>query len=409
MALPPQEHHDRVPECPVRQGAVRVLEALRGAGYETYWAGGCVRDLLLDRPAADYDIATAATPDEITGLFARTVEVGRAFGVICVLEGDASYDVATFRADGDYTDGRRPDDVSWASAREDVLRRDFTINGLLYDPVARQVIDFVDGRADLEAGIIRAIGVPSERFAEDYLRILRAIRFSARLGFPIDEETARAMKEAAPGVQQVSSERVHYEVGRILTEEAPALGLRLIEEMGLREFVVPELTQLASMYERFTGLDRLPLGTAWAMLVDAQGLCDREVVGIARRLRFSTDLRKQVLAICDAAGRVRSYASQEQAEQKRTMRHPEIEAAQRLVGAANADDPGLMASTGDSGRWTRIELFPPALLKGDDLRAMGLQPGPRFGQILRALETAQLAGTVTTLVEARDLARQFHA
>ncbi|MEO0446799.1 MAG: CCA tRNA nucleotidyltransferase, partial [Verrucomicrobiota bacterium] len=207
-----------------RRGAERILRRLQEAGFTTYFAGGCVRDQLLGEEPKDYDIATAATPKEVRGLFPRSGFVGAHFGVTLVQEPEGAFEVATFRADGSYEDGRRPNEVVFTTAEEDAQRRDFTINGLFQDPVANEIIDFVGGRADLEKGRLRAIGNAEERFQEDLLRLLRAVRFSARFGFPMEEATLAALRRAAPRLGEISAERIRDEVIRILLHPTRTLG-----------------------------------------------------------------------------------------------------------------------------------------------------------------------------------------
>ena len=228
-----------------RHFALDVVRQLRTAGFEAYWAGGCVRDELLGRRPKDYDVATNATPPQIRALFGnqRTLPLGAAFGVITVLgpRPAGMIEVATFRQDAEYSDGRHPDHVTFSSAREDAARRDFTINGMFFDPVDRKVIDFVGGQEDLQNGLIRAIGSPRLRFGEDKLRMLRAVRFAAAFGFAIDAETAAAVREMAPQITVVSPERIAMEMRRVLTEPGRVQGVRLLVELGLAAAVLPEI------------------------------------------------------------------------------------------------------------------------------------------------------------------------
>ncbi|MFZ0427078.1 MAG: CCA tRNA nucleotidyltransferase, partial [Acidobacteriota bacterium] len=228
-------------------GALRIVRILREAGHEAYYAGGAVRDLLLDRPVSDIDIATSAEPSQIESLFPATVPVGRQFGVLIVREGDQQYEVATFRRDLGYADGRHPTGVDFSNAREDALRRDFTINALFYDPEAERVLDFVAGRADLKSGIVRTVGDPAQRFAEDKLRLIRAVRFSCELGFSIESSTLRELKARAGQIVQVSSERIRDELLKILTGRGPAEGLELLHETGLLASFLPEVAAMAGV------------------------------------------------------------------------------------------------------------------------------------------------------------------
>jgi poly(A) polymerase len=234
-----------------RQFALDVLQALRAAGFEAYWAGGCVRDLLLGGAPKDYDVATNATPEEVRKLFGRrrTLAVGAAFGVIVVVgpRGAGQVEVTTFRHDGRYSDGRHPDSVTFGTAEEDVRRRDFTINGMLYDPVAEQVLDYVGGQDDLRAKVIRAIGDPRQRFDEDKLRMLRAVRFAARFGFRLDDATRAAIVDMADQVTIVSAERIAQEMRAILTHPGRAKGMELCRQTGLLRVILPEVLPLADL------------------------------------------------------------------------------------------------------------------------------------------------------------------
>src|SRR5437762_4830985 len=225
--------------------AIEIVQELRSRGHEAYLVGGCVRDMVMAIEPADYDIATSARPEEIVEIFPRTESIGAQFGVILVIYRGHRFEVATFRSDEAYVDGRRPTGVVFTDAKQDVLRRDFTINGLLYDPVTKDVIDYVTGQADIEAKIVRAIGDPHARFEEDKLRILRAIRFGARLGYTIESATMNAVCSMASKIHQVSSERVRDELTRILTEGQAARGMRMLEESGLRAEILQELAWTA--------------------------------------------------------------------------------------------------------------------------------------------------------------------
>src|SRR5438552_4761058 len=221
--------------------ATEIVRELRSRGHEAYLVGGCVRDMVMGLEPADYDIATSAKPEEIVKMFPRTESIGAQFGVILVIHRGHPFEVATFRSDEAYVDGRRPTGVVFTDAKQDVLRRDFTINGLLYDPISKEVIDYVGGQADIQAKLVRAIGDPHARFEEDKLRILRAVRFGARLGYQIEPRTWQAVVAMAPRIHQVSSERIRDEVCRILTEGRAARGFLLMEESGLAAIILPEL------------------------------------------------------------------------------------------------------------------------------------------------------------------------
>lgn len=224
--------------------ATQVLNKLRHSGFEAYFAGGCVRDLIMKRQPEDYDIATSATPDEIEKLFAKTIPVGKQFGVMIVVLDGHQFEVATFRADLSYKDGRRPEGVRFVTAKEDAERRDFTINGLLYDPVKAQVVDYVDGQMDIERKIVRAIGNPEDRFCEDHLRILRAIRFAANLDFKIEEATWNAACQNRKLIHKVSPERVREELAKMFTRPQAGKGLLLLSKSGILDEILPEVAAM---------------------------------------------------------------------------------------------------------------------------------------------------------------------
>ncbi len=231
-------------EKSAREVAVGVVRRLRDAGHEAYFAGGCVRDMLMGSGSSDYDVATSALPDEVRKLFQKSIPVGAKFGVIIVREGEVNVEVATFRSETTYSDGRHPDSVAFTSAKEDVLRRDFTINGMLYDPIDDKVIDYVGGQEDLKAKVLRTIGEPRDRFGEDFLRMLRAPRFAARFDFTLDEKTADAIRELAASITKVSAERIREEIVKMFEGPNPGRALTMLDETGLLEHVLPEVHAL---------------------------------------------------------------------------------------------------------------------------------------------------------------------
>jgi poly(A) polymerase len=397
-----------------RQFAVAVVGRLRDAGFEAYWAGGCVRDEVLGRRPKDYDVATNARPAEIRELFGqkRTLPLGAAFGVITVLgpRPAGQIEVATFRQDASYSDGRHPDHVTFSSAREDAQRRDFTINGMFLDPIAGQVIDFVGGQEDLRQGRIRAIGAPELRFTEDKLRMLRAVRFAAVFGFAIDAETSAAIREMAGQITVVSPERIAMEMHRVLTEPGRVQGVRLLIELGLAAAVLPEIMprddQSQARIERALDvLGRLkepefPLALA-ALLAD-HGPAAVGDVGLRWKLsNKETD---------EAAWLVEHQDSLEGAPAARWSRIQPLLAqawAEALVALHEVSSPaGLEEAAWCRQRlaWPRELLDPPPLATGDDLQAHGLRPGPAFRHILQALRDAQLDGEIQTKEEALAMA-----
>jgi poly(A) polymerase len=384
----------------LRDGAVEVVRCLRQAGYKAYWAGGCVRDMLLGHDPADYDVATDALPDQVIKLFPRCVEVGKAFGVIQVLLPAGAYDVATFRAESSYSDGRRPDEVTWAHPREDVLRRDFTINGLLYDPMKEELVDFVGGQADLKARLIRAIGEPAARFEEDSLRVLRALRFSARLDFAIEEHTWEALKVAAPDIKRISVERVKGELERLLTEGGALHGLRMLHDVGLWRHVLPEITKSETAIQRFQVHGKLSPALAWANLFRGQGLDLKQVKELGTRLRFSNELMESMKAILMAAEGLATYPSLPVPERKRVVRQPCFIDATLLLSVESQLQEAIMEATTELRGWSHEELHPAPLLNGQTLAQAGYKPGPFFGKVLREVEDLQLTGSLRTKEEA---------
>lgn len=410
--------------------AKSIVKRLTDSGFEAYFAGGCVRDRLLGRRPADYDIATSATPDEVQRLFRRTIAVGKHFGVIIVLVGESQFDVATFRSDGAYSDGRRPDSVVFSSAIEDVRRRDFTINGLLYDPLRDKVIDHVGGTADLERGIVRTIGDPAERFAEDNLRLLRAIRFAARFGFALAPETSAAVRTLAAGAKKPSPERTLDELEKMFTGPDPARAFELLDAHGLLEVVLPECSgklhvtlpdRLAdpergvfTAFERMkTLLSILPAGhrasaSIWAVLLEDQvagataGVAADLAERALRRLRASNDLLRDVACL------VRS--------RDRRLFAPRLSAARRAIFAS----PVGRAVFDRHTEWTAAatpraiprgtppadpQPLPSPILGGHRLMELGVPKGPELGRIMRRLRFLQLDGRLGDPSAAEALVR----
>jgi poly(A) polymerase len=449
---------------PEYRAALAIAQRLRELGNAAYFAGGCVRDLLLGRTPEDFDVATSATPDIVQAAFPRTEAVGAHFGVILVIdEVDGrriATEVATFRSDGSYSDGRRPDAVRFSTdPAEDVQRRDFTINGLLLDPVAFErgdplascVFDVVGGLEDLRAGIIRAIREPELRFAEDKLRMLRAVRFAARLGFTIEPLTFGAIREQAASVRQVSCERIRDELTKILTEGAARRGFELLDETGLLEYVLPEVARLKGVEQppeyhpegdvwvhTLMLLEHLPVGAsctlAWGMLLHDIGKPatftppdpgrhgDRirfnghvDVgVAIARtilsRLRFSNDECAQILALIKHHMQFGDVQRMKQSTLKRFLRLHRFDEHLALHYADVMSSHGMLGmyeyAKESHERLGEDEIKPRLLLTGEDLIAAGYRPGPKFRAMLTAAEDAQLEGTVATRQDALELVRE---
>ncbi|HKZ53216.1 MAG TPA: CCA tRNA nucleotidyltransferase [Candidatus Acidoferrales bacterium] len=433
----------------LRDNATAVVRRLVEAGHQAYWAGGCVRDLVLGREPSDYDVATSATPPEVLRLYPDAVTVGAQFGVIRVPSGGAEIEVATFRSDHGTLDGRHPREVRYArTPEEDVRRRDFTINGLLYDPIKEEVLDFVGGRADLQEGVIRTIGEPAERFAEDRLRLLRAIRFAARFGYRIEENTWAALCETRAGIEQVSRERVRDELLKMLTEGPARRAFELLDESGLLEILLPEVARMKGveqppefhpegdvwvhtllMLERLS--DPTPTLALGALLHDvgkpptftpASGPDDRirfdrhTEVGavmaeeICARLRLSNRDTERVVAL------VRHHLRFKDAPNMRPSTFKRFISMDGFDEHLELHRLDCAASHGDLSNWDYIkqqianlppeEVRPPRLLTGHDLQAMGYRPGPEMGKMLAALEEAQLEGTVKTVDEAQAFVRE---
>jgi poly(A) polymerase len=380
--------------APVLAG--RIIDVLHQAGHAAYLVGGCVRDLLLDRPAQDFDVATNARPDELLRLFPGAGLVGAHFGVVLVTEGEGTVEVATFRSDHAYRDGRHPEGVTYETdPRQDARRRDFTINAMMMEPRSGAVLDFVAGRADLAAKLIRTVGDPVERFGEDHLRLLRAVRFAARLGFEIEGGTLDAMRALAPRIATVSAERVRDELVRILTEGGARRGVELLAESGLLAEVLPEAIVDRRMLEGLVE-PSVPLAVA----VVLQGVA--RPAAILERLRFSNEVSRQVLALLENEPRFAGIREMHLSDLKRFLRMPGFEDLLQLHRLRHG---GANLATYDFARAKLAalppeELTPPRLITGDDLIALGIAPGPEFKLLLDAVETEQLEGRITTREEA---------
>ncbi len=428
---------------PARELANSICDTLAREGHEAFLVGGCVRDLLLGRDPTDYDVATNATPPQVLRLFPDSLTVGAEFGVVLVCRDSSKVEVATFRHDVGYSDGRHPDQVVFAlTAEQDVSRRDFTINGLLLRHTTNEVLDYVGGRADLEAGIIRAIGDPERRFREDKLRMLRAVRFAARFGYTIEPKTFEAIRAHASEIHSVSAERIHEELSKLLTEGAARRGFELLDETGLLEQVLPEIAAFKGVeqppeyhpegdvwiHTRMM-LEDLPVGSsptlAWGVLLHDVGkpatfraaatgdrirfdghaeVGVRIAAEICRRLKFSNDETNQILALVANHMKFKDVAQMRQSTLKRFVRQPHFDehlALHRLDCLASNHNLEAYHLVQDFLLHTPKEQVKPIrLLTGDDLSEMGYAPGPEFKTILEALEDAQLEGRITTKDEA---------
>ena len=379
--------------------AIEIVRELRRHGHEAYLVGGCVRDMVMRIEPADYDIATSAHPETIMRIFPRTEGIGAQFGVVLVIHRGHPFEVATFRSDQAYVDGRRPTGVVFTDAEQDVLRRDFTINGLLYDPIAGRVIDYVHGQEDIDAKIVRAIGDPHARFEEDKLRILRAIRFGARLGYTIEQNTWAAVGAMAPKIHQVSLERIREELTRILTEGQAARGFRMLEESGLRTEVLPELVWTDHL-EKSLALLRAGSDPDFAMGVLLHEIPVADVQSIAERLKFSRAEMHHMVALVENFPRFSQVRQMPVSGLKRFFRldrfQDHLELARIHRAAAKEDFEDYDFARRKRSEWGDMDIWPEPLINGNDLIAMGWAPGPAFKEILTRVEDEQLEGRLET-------------
>lgn len=379
------------------EGAVGIVRRLHDAGHQALLAGGCVRDLLLGRTPQDYDVATDAPPERVSALFRPTRLVGAQFGVVLIKRRGRWVEVATFRRDGPYVDGRHPVQVTLSDARHDALRRDFTVNGMFLDPLAMELIDYVGGRADLEARLIRAIGKPAERFAEDQLRLLRAVRFAARLGFPIEPVTREAIRSHAGALPRVAPERVRDELERMLAHASRATAWRLLRECGLLPHLWPRAEWSDAEVARVAVLlERLPPDTPFeatlsVLLAESGGT---EIERIARDLTLSNQQREWTAWLVAHQADLDEPQQPALAALKRLMAHPAWSVLRTLAAARHADHPDSAQRAGVLAR--RVAevpaeaIAPPPLVTGTDLLQRRVERGPIYSEILDALYTRQL-------------------
>jgi tRNA nucleotidyltransferase/poly(A) polymerase len=401
-----------------------VTRTLREAGHQALFAGGCVRDQLLGRVPNDYDVATSAVPDAVHALFRKTLGVGEQFGIVIVRWRGEQIEVATFRADGDYSDGRRPDSVDYTTdPAVDAQRRDFSVNGLFYDPHTSEVLDFVGGVEDLVAGRVRAIGEARQRFDEDQLRILRAPRFAAVLGFEIEATTAKAAALQADELRTsgVSPERIHIELAKLLRCAGRARGWRWCRALELVPVVLgaiaPHAAQagraLSALPPRQLSQDELPV--AWAALLHA--IPPSEADAVLRGLRCSNKERETAVGLLVALAEAAAFPQLSVSQQKRLLRSVEAEHLAALLRATSlADEGDLSAYRQLQARREAFAAEPPPwgwlskpLLNGADLRAAGLPPGRLYGRVLPLVEDAQLEGRVGDREQALALATSLWA
>jgi len=421
--------------------ATRLVERLRAAGHEALFAGGCVRDRLLGKEAHDIDIATSARPEEIKKLFPRTVAVGAQFGVIVVLEDGGEFPVATFRSDGAYRDGRHPESVAFTNAEGDARRRDFTVNGLFFDPLTHQILDFVGGEADLRTGILRSIGDPHARFAEDKLRLIRCVRFAASLGFEIEAETWRALVVRAPEITAVSAERIRDELVKIFSHPSRVRGFDLLDQSGLLAILLPEVEALKGceqppdfhpegdvfVHTRLM-LSLLPeqvstplvfsvlfhdIGKPPTFLIDETGrirfnghesISASMTEKIFARLRFSNAETEATVVGVKNHMTFKDVQNMRVATLKRFLARPTIDDELELHRVDCQGSHGLLDNYDFLLRkreeFSNEPLIPPPLITGRDLIAAGLQPGPHFKKLLDSTQALQLEGGLKTREDA---------
>jgi poly(A) polymerase len=446
--LLPRLSHNRI--VTPRELANSICDTLQRNSHQALLVGGCVRDLQLGREPADYDITTDAKPERVTELFPESIGVGAQFGVVLVPRDGLKVEVATFRSDVGYSDGRHPDRVVYSKTpEEDVQRRDFTINGLLMRHDTGEILDFVGGQADLKAGVIRAIGEPDRRFAEDKLRMLRAIRFAARFGFDIEHKTFAAIRRHAGAVTDVSAERLRDELTKLLTEGAARTGFELLEKSWLLSIVLPEIAAMKGVPQppqfhpegdvwihTLLMIEQLPAGTsptlAWGVLLHDVGkpptfkpasqtgdrirfdhhvdVGVRMAEAICRRYRFSNEEMEQIVALVANHMRFMAVDQMRTSTLKRFVRLPYFEEHLELHRLDCLSSHGNLDSYGAVQRFLAEtpaeQVRPQRVLTGTDLSEMGYIPGPVFSEILRAVEDAQLEGRVTTKEAAEDYVRK---
>jgi poly(A) polymerase len=426
------------------KGALAIIHRLHESGHKAYIAGGAVRDLLLKKDITEIDIATSATPDEVEGLFAKTIAIGKAFGVVVVVAESSHYEVTTFRKESDYQDGRHPSSVEFSDAHNDVLRRDFTVNALFLNPADEQIIDYVQGQDDLERRLIRTVGSPDLRFSEDKLRLLRALRLACQLGFEIERETYRQIQRFAPDLTQVSWERIRDEFLKILVGPDPSRGLKLLLDSGVLGVILPEAASMDGveqppefhpegdvfvhtclMFEMAGELtNTLALGILLHDIGKPPTFTVKERIrfdghveqgarmaeGICRRLRISNDITDQAVDLVKNHLRFIHVQEMRESTLKRFLRkekfdeHLELHRLDCLASHGNLSQYDFCREK--QKKFTEEQIRPQPLIKGQDLIDLGLEPGPVFSEILGTLEDLQLEGYLTSKEEILDWVRE---
>ena len=427
-----------------KAAAVEIIGKLQKEGHVAYLAGGCVRDMLRGEIPKDYDIATSALPEQITTIFSKTREVGVHFGVVIVIKENQAFDVATFRNDGSYKDGRHPEEVTFSTPEEDTARRDFTINGIFFDPISQKYIDFVNGRSDIEKKVVRAIGDPDLRFQEDHLRLLRAVRFAARFNYDIEEETWKSIKLNASGISKISKERVRDELTKILLNENRVLGFDLLVNSGLMEHIIPEILQLKGCEQppqfhpegdvfvhtrlmlsllRDTPSIELVLSV---LLHDIGKPATYSFDEAADRIRFNghdklgAEMSNQILRDLKFSNSiiedvVQMVANHMTFKDVQKMRQSKLK---RFISRSTFSDEKELHRVDCLGSWGGLDnydflnekmiefanepIIPAPLLTGKDLIEFGWAPGPNLGETLNSVQDLQLEGTLNSKKEALE-------
>jgi len=435
---------------PMEKTAREIAARLRESGHMAYFAGGCVRDMVRGLTPKDYDIATDARPEAVQKLFPRTYAVGAHFGVIIVLENGFQFEVATFRSDEGYIDGRHPSAVRFSSPEEDAKRRDFTINGMFYDPVAEEVIDFVGGRADIAAKLVRAIGDPAERLAEDRLRMLRAVRFATVLDYKIDNGTWKALVANAPSINQISAERIRDELVRVLTSPNRVRGWDLLDSSGLMRVILPEIDAMKGCLQpeqfhpegdvfQHTRLmlqflpEKVSVPLVFSVVLHDVAKPRTATVDETGRIRFSGHDRLGAEMTEEIMRRLRFSGAEIEATVEMVRQHmvfkdvPKMRVAKlkRFMARPTFEDELELHRVDCEGSHRMLDnyefllrkreefanepIIPLPLVRGDDLIALGLNPGPKFGEILEAAETQQLEGKLRTREEALEWVKREYS
>jgi len=419
----------QLPPSPTCEFSISVIQTLKAAGFQALWAGGCVRDMLLGKTPKDFDVATNALPDQVRDLFGheRTLAVGASFGVITVLGGKTrgQIEVATFRSDAEYSDGRRPDSVRYTDAEEDSQRRDFTINGMFYDPIERRVLDFVGGRRDLSAGLVRSIGNPFTRFFEDKLRMLRAVRFTSTLQFELQLQTYRAIRAYADHISVVSAERIAAELRRMLADSNRPQAVRMLRDLNLMAQLFPELDATVGhavwWSETANSLQLLSIedfSAAMACLfrqscaASLERVSDRRplqpVSKICARLKLTNQETKSIQWLIRNERIIRAAHSVAWPQLQRLLTHEDSVALCSVARAVQLAKHEESSGINRADRCLQLpaeQLNPPPLVTGRDLIEAGFRPGPKFQTLLEAIRDEQLEGRVSSMQTALEFAR----